>query len=155
MAGQPGFETKVTSLLLEWMVFLEAEAFSVSAVGKKELESECERVRQRLSGFSEWLALEVSRERLCAALERKLRAKKFVQFKSESVAVPITDQEAMAYYKRNQEKFGEMSFEKFKPYIKTFLQRSQAEKRLNDWFQFLKKKYQAQNLYQYQNTKSE
>ena len=68
-------------------------------------------------------------------------SEKFIQFKTDSSLVPVTDEEAKAYFEKNKGRFGNLPFERFKVNIKRFLIRRQVDSRLKDWFDVLQRKY--------------
>ncbi|MBX9765778.1 MAG: hypothetical protein K2X47_00780 [Bdellovibrionales bacterium] len=142
---QTAFQKGLTKVLLEWMVYLEAQAFSMAQVGTPEIEST---QRVALSKMSEgekklWTRLGVSDRELTSYVERKLRAKRFLEFKTKTSAVIATDVDAQKYFEKNRRKFGEQPFEKFKDNIKIMLSNAESEERLREWFTLLKRKYRV------------
>ena len=91
------------------------------------------------------IVLEVQPAETKKAIQRKLRAKKFIRFKADSSVVPVTNTEAREYFDNNRLKFGDLPFENFKENIKAYLSRQQVEQRLRDWFEVLQNKYKVKN----------
>ncbi len=143
---QPDFANAVTSVLLEVVVAMEAETFSVAGVSDKDIELGISKVQKTVAGKAYWGQLEVSDAELKKFVTRKFVAKNFLKFKTNSMAGIITDQEAEAYYEKNRLKFGNVPFASFKENIKTFLAQQQLEERLRSWFEVIKRKYKVRNF---------
>ncbi|QDK37400.1 hypothetical protein [Bdellovibrio sp. NC01] len=142
----PEFNSMITSVLLETVVAMEAENFSVATVGDKDVDEAIAKVQKAMAGKSFWTALEVSDLELRRFTKRKFVAKNFLKFKTNSMSGIISDQEAQAYYEKNRLKFGNMPFASFKENIKTFLAQQQLEERLRSWFEVIKRKYRVRNF---------
>jgi hypothetical protein len=144
------FRKEVSQVLLEWMVYLEAQAFALADVTNEEKRSAEEKLTDLLKKSSEagghWKNLGPTFSEREALILRKLRAKKFIRFKTDSSFVSVTDREALSYFQKNRVKFGNLPFEKFKDSIKTFLSQQQADERLKEWFRILQKKYQVRHF---------
>lgn len=144
------FRKEVSQVLLEWMVYLEAQAFAVADVGNDERRGAEDKLSELLKSSSDagsaWKSLSPTAAEREALLSRKLRAKKFIRFKTDSAFVTVTDREALSYFQKNRVKFGSLPFEKFKESIKTFLSQQQADERLKEWFRILQKKYQVRHF---------
>lgn len=140
------FRNAVANVLLEVVVAMEAENFNVGTVPPDELNGALARIDKSLSGKSFWTRLEATPEEVKKFTARKLVAKNFLKFKSNSMVGIITDQEAQAYYDKNRIKFGSMPFASFKENIKTYLAQQQLEERLRSWFEVIKRKYKVRNL---------
>ncbi|MDG0817476.1 hypothetical protein [Bdellovibrio svalbardensis] len=143
---QPEFRNALTALLLEIVVAMEAESFSVASVSEKDIEAGIAKVQRAVAGKAYWNQLEVSEAELKKFTTRKFVAKNFLKFKTNSMAGIVTDQEAEAYYEKNRLKFGNMPFASFKENIKTFLAQQQLEERLRNWFEVIKRKYKVRNF---------
>lgn len=143
---QPEFRNALTSVLLEVVVAMEAENFSVAGVSGKEIDEALSKVQRAVAGKSYWSQLEVSDAELKRFTTRKFVAKNFLKFKTNSMAGIVTDQEAEAYYEKNRLKFGNMPFASFKENIKTFLAQQQLEERLRSWFEVIRRKYKVRNF---------
>lgn len=144
--GLAQFSKAVTQVLLELVVVLEAENFNVATVSEVDLKEALAKVEKGLSGKSLWNRIEPSAAEIKNITSRKLIAKSFLKFKTNSMAGIITDQEALAYYNENRAKFGNSSFEDFRENIKTFLAQQQLEERLRSWFEVIKRKYKVRSL---------
>ena len=140
------FNQAASSLMLESMVAQEAENFSVAQVDGSKVKNEASDFLKSMNGFSEWTQLEVSQKEMEKFLEKKLRAQNFLKFKTDSVGVVISDDEAKAYYDKNRVKFGNLPFSQFRDSIKEVLARQMLEERLKDWFEILKRKYRVRFL---------
>ena len=144
--GDTGFLGEVTSVLLEVVVFKEAESFSLTKVSDEQVQEAIRKVEKALEGKPFWQGLEVSSNELKKFTTQKLAAKSFIQFKTNSMSGVISDSEALAYYEKNRLKFGDLPFASFKDNIKTFLAQQQLEERTRAWFEIIKRKYKVRNI---------
>ncbi len=135
------FEQHVNAVLIEWVVYLEAKSFGVTNVTSAEVKFAVNKINQAYQKSGVWRDWEVGAKELNEMTERKLIAKKFIQFKTDSSLVPVTDEEAKEYFEKNKGRFGNLPFERFKVNIKRFLIRRQVDSRLKDWFDVLQRKY--------------
>ena len=140
------FSQAVQNSLLECVVSLEAENFNVVKITAEEKEAAGKKALKVLKPTRVWKDLQVSEAEFARSLNRKLQAKKFIQFRSQSSVLPVTDADAQKYFAENRLKFGNLPFENFKENIKSYLSRAQVEQRLKDWYSLLLNKYQAKNL---------
>ncbi len=136
---------EVNRVLIEWVVYLEGQDFSIVHVNKNEVQKSKKYLRKKLFKQRAWKNLGVSTNEFNQLLKRKLIAKKFIQFKVNSTATPITDYEAKEYYKNNKNKFGKLSYKQIKDNIKKFLKKTQLDSRLKSWFLVLQNKYDVKN----------
>jgi hypothetical protein len=140
------FNKATQDTLLETVVALEAQNFNLIQVSAEEIRKAQNQALRVLRDAPVWKGLGVSNAELEGGLKRKLQAKKFIEFRSQSSVLPVTDAEAERYFNENRLKFGNLPFENFKDNIKGLLGRAQVEKRLKDWFDVLLSKYQVKNL---------
>lgn len=141
------FTKQVSAYLLEWAVYLEAKGLSLAPVNAGDVSQAEAKIKLLVKKDPNWLALSPSVNELKSAVERKLRAQKFIDFRAESSVVPITDTDAQRYYEKNRGKFGNVEFAGLRAQIKAFLLKQQVEKRLKDWFEVLQNKYQVRNFF--------
>jgi hypothetical protein len=141
----PAFVMQVTAVILEKVVSLEAESFSVAAVSEEDEKEFIIRAKRMLAGQKAWQKLDMSAIELQDLVARKLRSKKFLKYKTESSSLTVTDFEVKEYYEKSRYKFGSIPFESFKENIRQFLIQKQTEDRLREWFEVLRKKYQVRN----------
>lgn len=147
--GTEGFDREIARVLLEWVVFLEAETFRDTQVLPAEIQDAEKLVFAGVTKgeiASIWSTLEVSTNELKALTSRKLLAKKFINFKTKSSLLPVTDAEALRYFESNHSKFGDAPFSQFRDNIKTLLSQQQADQRINEWFTILQRKYKIRSL---------
>lgn len=140
------FAKVAQNVLLESVVSLEGQNFNVIQVSSEEISTAQKKVLKTLKESQSWKSLEVSGRELENGLQRKLQGKKFVQFRAQSSVLPVTDTEAQRYFNENRLKFGNLPFENFKENIKSFLSRTQVDRRLKEWYEVLLSKYQVKNL---------
>lgn len=140
------FSTAVQATLLESVVSLEAQNFNVMGLTNEEVKSTERKAARLLKNSEAWKELQVAPKELEASVRRKLQSKKFIQFRSQSSVIPVTDVEAQKYFNENRLKFGNLPFENLKENIKSALSRAQVDRRLKDWYEILLNKYQVKNL---------
>jgi hypothetical protein len=140
------FSREVTAVLLEEVVNMD----SIDIEAMRPLESEITEAKNKFNSMAGknplWIQLSVNDGELTELIRKKLRSKKYIRFKVDSSVVPITDDEAKAYFEENRIKFGNLPFENFKQNIRAYLGRQQIDKRLKDWFEILQSKYKVKNL---------
>lgn len=142
----PEFRQAVTAVLLESVVALEAENFNVVSITDEELSKALAKVQKEAMTKSYWTKLEMTPKEVRDLVIRKITAKRFLTFKTESLSGVITDGEARRYYERNRSKFSGHSFEAFSSNIKSFLAQQQLEERIRSWFEVIKRKYRVRNF---------
>lgn len=140
------FPGEVTAVLDEWIVSLEAKSLSSQPPTRIDLASAVKGVQEFWAGKPAWTQLEVSPEELREVVERKLVAKDFERLKSDPELSPVSDDDALAYFRKNRLRFGSLPFSTFKDSIKAFLVKSQTERRLAEWRDVLRRKYRARNF---------
>lgn len=144
--GTKGFPAEVSKVLDEWVVYLEAKSLATQPSARLDVTSAIQTVNEIWAQNPAWRQLEVAPEELREMLERKLIAKEFERLKSDPQLAPVTDEDALAYYRRNRLKFGSLPFSSFKDNIKAFLIKQQTERRLSEWREVLRRKYKVRNF---------
>lgn len=140
------FVMQVTSALLEKVVSVEAESFSVAFVSDGDVKDMAAKAKKGLVNNRSWQKLDISPAELQDLVLRKLRSKKFLKYKTDSSSLTVTDFEVRDYYEKSRYKFGNLPFDSFKENIRQFLIQKQTEDRLREWFEVLRKKYQVRNF---------
>lgn len=140
------FNKATQDSLLEAVVAMEAQNFNVVQVSNEELKEAERHALEVLKDSKAWKSLQVMPHEVTNLIRRKTQAKKFIQFRAQSSVLPVTEAEALRYFNENRLKFGNLPFENFRENIKSFLSRSQVDRRLKDWFDVLLSKYQVKNL---------
>lgn len=140
------FVRATQDVLLRMAIALEAEEFDMVSVTSAEVQQAERQVIPLLRQREAWRRLDVKSRELEEAIRRTLRAKKFVQLRSQSLVLPISDVEAQRHFNENRLRFRGMPFENIKDDIKNYLSRTQVERRLKDWYDLLLAKYQVKNL---------
>ncbi len=147
LTGQEkAFPGEVSRVLDEWIVFLEAKTLSSQGASKADVNAGVKAVQDLWGGKSTWLELEVSADEIKDIIERKLVSKNFEKLKSDPQLAPVSDDDALAYYRKNRLRFGSLPFSSFKDNIKTFLVKQQTERRLAEWREVLRRKYKVRNF---------
>ena len=140
------YSKSLAQVLLELVVQMEAENFSVGQTSQEDLQTYEKHALELVKGWDRWAELEVSPMEMQQILQRKLRAKNFLKFKTDSSGVQISDDEAKRFYEKNRVKFGSAPFAQFKDTIKEALAQEQLQEKLKDWFEILKRKYRVHYL---------
>jgi hypothetical protein len=148
--GTQEFTEALTRLLVEMMVSEEAAFFDVAKVSESETEDSYRNVKTIIFSNSasktKWQHLNYTDVQLKAMVTRKLRANRFIKYKSNSSYVEPSTEEAQQYFDKNRLKFGTMKFNQFQTNIKKYLGTKSAEDRLRDWFDVLRKKHRVKNF---------
>lgn len=139
------FPTQTSDVLLEWAIYNEALAFE-SNLKSADIQKELKYVQENTKQLLPWTGLEVSQDETKQILERKILVRKFMQLKSDSSKIPVSDAEAEIYFQKNRNKFGNLPFESFRENIKSFLQNAQTDQRLKNWYEVLNRKYKVRNF---------
>jgi hypothetical protein len=140
------FRHELSAVMVEQLVVVEAENFSVAKLSKAEIDTVVHSLGEELKASSEWQALEISPAELEEHVSRHLRAKEFMKFKAESMGLQVSDETARAYYEKNRIRFNNLPFENFKSSIKEYLTSQDVESKMKDWFDVLRKKYKVKIL---------
>lgn len=144
--GTEDFRQQLSRTMLDIMVSLEAEALSVAEVKTSLVQLRSTRFMIDFAAFPEWKKLGPSQAEVQMLILRKLRSRAFLQFKTETSGVLVSDDEAQQYFEKNRLKFGNYPFSQFKNSIKEVLAQQRLESRLKDWFEVLKKKHRVRFL---------
>lgn len=139
------FSEQVDRTILDYMIFEEAQNFSAVRVSDEDVSKALKALNRKLFVSGEWKALKTTEKEWQKIFKRKVQAQSFVEFRTKSSVIPVSDQEARRYFDENRLKFESLPFEQFKENIKSYLRRSQVEGRLKDWYDVLKGKYAARN----------
>lgn len=136
--------------IIATMVFNEAQSFGVAQITNEEVESEYKIVKQKLaensSLKSQWNWLDIEDSQLKEMVAKRLRAAKLIKYKSDSVNIQVSDDDARDYFEKNRLRFGSVEFESFKPTIKKYIAQRNSEGRLKEWIDILKKKHKVKKL---------
>lgn len=146
---EKGFDKEISRTLLEIAVSREADVFNAAQIPDEDVLKTIALVRNaasRPAHVAYWSKLSPTQQELKATVSQKLRAKRFIQFKTRASIVPVTDAEALQYYQKNRSRFGNAPFTQFKESIKSLLSQEQANQRLRDWFELLQRKYRVRKI---------
>lgn len=135
------YAQKINSVLLEWVVFLEAQGIGVAEPSEEAITQKFALIKQQLRQEGVLAQYEVQDAEIRETLHRKLVAKDFIRFKSNSALIPISDEEAQTYFQKNKIRFGQDNFASFKESIKKHLAQQESDRRLRNWFEVLQKKH--------------
>ncbi len=139
------FIRETTSVLLEYAIAAEAEAFSAVPLAPDRLQANLKRL-EGLRKNAVWVKLAPTLDEQKKMVAHKLRAKDFIKSKEDSASIPISDDEAEEYFNANRLKFENLPFANFKENIKRYLIKQRVDKRLKDWFELLQSKYHVRNM---------
>jgi hypothetical protein len=141
------FQEELDRFLIERVVYLESKSLSLVQVENSEVQKQkrsfLNAIKKSESASREWDKLKLSDEETTELVHQKLAAQKFVEFKSRSSLVPVTEAEAFNFYQNNKKKFPGKEYKQIKESIKKDLAREQAQQRLSDWYDILRKKYEV------------
>jgi hypothetical protein len=141
------FQEELDRFLIGRIVYLESKSLSHVQVEPSEIQKKKKSVlaaiKSSTAATNEWSKLKLSDEELTELVHQKLAAQKFVEFKSKSSLVPVTEAEAFNFYQNNKKKFEGKEYKQIKENIKKELAKEQAEQRLSDWYDILRKKYEV------------
>jgi hypothetical protein len=143
---ESSFSNEVSRVLDEWIIYFEAKSLSSQPIAKNELVSEVKKVQDVWGAKSSWQDLEVTPDEVREVVERKMMVRSFEKLKRDPGVGMISDDEALAYYRKNRNRFGSAPFAAYKEVIKAFLVKTQNEKRLAEWLDVLRRKYKVRNL---------
>lgn len=141
-----GFSGDVSRVLDEWAVYFEARSLGSSSASKSDVARAVSQVQELWATSAEWKEIEVGTEELRVMVERKLAASEFQKLKSDPALSPVSDDEALSYYKKNRLRFGSLPFSSFSENIKAYLVKTQVERRLSEWHEVLRRKYKTRNF---------
>lgn len=144
--GSELYKSHLNQLMIELLVKLEAETFSVAQISLDDIHHEAEEAKAHLRDWAEWKKWEVSDVEVEQIMIRRKMAKQFLKFKTESSGVVISEDEVKAYFEKNKAKFGSANYAQFKDTIREVLAQKQLEEKLKDWFEVLKRKYRVRFL---------
>ena len=143
------FNTELNRFLMERVVYLESQSFSLISVKPAEVAKAKRVVLQNVkaSGASSlWNQLAMTNDEVMELVKQKISSQKFIEFKSKASYVPVTEAEAYNYFQNNQAQFEGKEYKKIKEGIKRNLAKLQAQQRLEDWYDILKKKYDVTKI---------
>lgn len=146
------FTSELNSYLMERVVYLESRSFSLVKVTESEVESKKKAILSRIkstSAASTWNNLALTSDETNELIKQKIASQKFIDFKSKASYVPVTEAEAFNYYQNNKSHFEGKDYKNIKENMKKDLARQQAEQRLDDWYDILKKKYDVTKTISY------
>ena len=131
---------------MEVAIEKEARVFSVAQIEPKKVEALAQRFFSTVMKNRRWKQLDYSVVEARKVIERKLRAKQFIEFKKDTTIVPVTETEAREYFDSHQVRFGSLTYEKMRKNIKRYLSSQKRNRRLQEWFEHLRRKYRIRNL---------
>jgi len=140
------FRKQLSTVMAEYLIVAEAENFSVARLSAAEVEKSANAMLEDLKSWSDWESLELSKSELESHVSRRLRAKEFLKFKTESMGLQVSDDEAKKYYDKNRARFSNLPYENFKEGIKEYIASRDVETKMKDWFDTLRKKYKVKVL---------
>ena len=146
-AGEAGYQRAVDGVLIEWAVFLESKQFATIKVPDQGVAKALKELRRQMRKSALWRRLQPSDDELKGVIERKLRAKDFIQFRAKSSQLRVTDFDAQQYFRRNPDRFRGLDFEDYKEQIKSLLKKRELEQQLVQWFRVLQTKYKVSSRF--------
>lgn len=144
--GDAKFSEVVRQALDEAAVYLEAVEVGTRAPDKSEVMKLAHAVADSWKGRADWDRLEAGASEVRLIVEKKLMAESLAKLKSDASTIIVSDVEALQYYKKNKQRFGDAPFENFQDNIKAALGKKQMERRQNEWRAILRRKYHVRSL---------
>ncbi len=135
---------KPIELAFEIALALEASNFQVVQVDTVDLDEIISSLKKQYMRNKEWTNLGVVDEELKTFVARKLKVKKFLKYKINSLTSILTEGDLKSYYEKNPSKFTNIEYEKVKENIRSYLSQQKNEEQLKSWFEVLQKKYKIQ-----------
>jgi hypothetical protein len=145
---EPKFNEKTTELALDYIVFLESESYAVGEGQESNIKDQVKTVQSSLGALTELEKFNFTAAEIERLFSVKIKSRRFLELKSQSRASQVSDQRAKDYFDLNRNKFTGASFLDIKENIKVYLQKTDNESKLKDWFEVLKKKYKLKYLSQ-------
>jgi len=140
-------KSELNRYLIERIIYMESQSFNQVSLSDKEVSAALAQIKSAVRKNKEllelWGFLTLTDDETKVFLKQKLTAKKFIEFKNKSSEILATDAEAFSYYQNNKIKFKGIPFAELKENIKKEISRDQAEQRLEDWIDILKKKFEV------------
>lgn len=146
------FNNDLNRYLMERVVYLESRSFSLISVTQSEIEKAKKGLLARIKtsqSSSLWNELSLTKDELDDLIKQKISSQKFIDFKSKASYVPVTEAEAFNYFNNNKSKYEGKEYKSIKESLKKSLAKLQAEQRLEDWYDILKKKYDVTKTISY------
>jgi hypothetical protein len=140
------FQKQVSTTLRDLAIHYEAEALQAVTLSSREITETIARVDKALKTNEQLRKYGFSDKEIKASVICKLQSEKFMAFKADSSAIPVSDADVQTYYEKNRAKFGDMPFENFRETIRTYLIKTQVETRVREWLDLLQTKYRIKNL---------
>lgn len=138
------FKEKVSSYIIEAMVFNEAEL----TIDKKLVPGPrvANKVLKAIKRNMQWKNIRPSLSEIQKVIDIKYTSKEVLKKRIELAKVPISDQEVTVYFEQNKKDFGGVTIDKFKENIRALLSQKDIDKKLADWISFLRTKYSPENI---------
>ncbi len=141
------FQQELDRYLVERAVFFESQSLNMVQALPKEIQTQkksfLSHLKKSTPAFKEWEKLSPSDKELADLIQQKIAAQKMIEFKSRSSLVPVTNAEAFHYFKNNPKKFQDKEYVQVRDSLKVELAKEQAQQRLLDWYDILRKKYEV------------
>lgn len=145
-------DSPLEHVIKEWLLFYEASSFYNTKVSQKEAARNVQKLNKKFS--LQLKKLSVQTKELKSKVLRRLEADRLYSFKKKASVLPVTLGEIETEYTQNRIRYGNLSFDEAKNQIRQNKVQSNLEKRLNQWFRVLEKKYKVQRFSQYQGSGS-
>lgn len=144
-------QEKVSDLLLQKIVYLETENFSLQAP-QSEFNQKRIKVIDDLKKQKSWQSLDVQTKEFESSLKERIFAQEFIRFKSDSFQAVVTEDQVRNYFANHKDQFSGLNLDPFKENIRTFLAQQGRDDKMREWFESLRKKYKVKNLLQPEKT---
>jgi hypothetical protein len=140
------FQKQASETMMDLAISSEAEALQAIVLSPKEIAETVAAVDRALKTNEQLRGYGFSDKEIRTSVVSKLESQKFMAFKTDSSAIPVSDTEVRAYYDKNRDRFGDMPFENFRETIRNYLIKTQVENRVREWLDLLQTKYRIKNF---------
>lgn len=146
--ADPRFEGQVQRLVVETLLVLEAQQFSLAPLEINKLQAQAKEIlagltSQAIQKSQLWTELEILQ-----SLERSSQAQAFMEFLTQSFTLEISEAQIQQHYEKNRVRFGPFPLKDFRDTIREFLLREAREARLTDRIESFRKKHKVRRAAQ-------
>ncbi|MEI7974169.1 MAG: hypothetical protein WCH11_07365 [Bdellovibrio sp.] len=146
--SEPRFEGQAQRLVVETLLVLEAQQFSLAPLEVKKLQSQAREILASLASQSiqksqAWTELEILQ-----SLERSSQSQAFMEFLTQSFTLEVSEFQIQQHYEKNRVRFGAFPLKEFRDTIREFLLKEAREARLTDRIESFRKKHRVRRAAQ-------
>lgn len=136
-------------LIRDWLLFFEASAFYNTGPKPEDVKKLLKLAHKKLDSKKSWKALAVTEKELKEKIVHLMQAERIYLFKRKASVLPVSLSEIENEYSQNRVKYGNQTFDEAKDNIRKIITEENLQKRMEEWFSVLEKKYKVQRFSQY------